>query len=173
MSYTCFKLYGIWSIFNTICLKKIFLPQLTSKLAITNVVSSEWKLNGQSDSDVFGGKNVNHRLVWTLSQFSIPGTSSSIQETMDLMKNKPLFEALTAENLFTLIMSMIYSNSSKQDSHRQGGGYKSTFVSKTWPLWPATFAGCWLFQDVATSNKNLSLWCSWWEGCTKAELLNN
>ena len=66
-----------------------------------------------------------------LSQFSIPGTSFSIQETMDLMKNKSLFEVLTAENLITLIMSMIYSNSFKQNAHKQGGGYKSTFVSKT------------------------------------------
>ena len=46
-------------------------------------------------------------------------------------ESKSLFEALMAKTLFTLIMSMVYSNSSKQYAHMQGEGYKSTFVSKT------------------------------------------
>ena len=48
------------------------------------------------------------------SEFSFPDTDFSILETTDLMKNKSLFEASTGENSFTLILSMIYSNSSKQ-----------------------------------------------------------
>ena len=46
---------------------------------------------------------------------------------MDMMENKSLFKAVIAKNSFTLIMSKIYSNSSEQYAHRQGGWYESNF----------------------------------------------